>query len=97
MHGTQGLCRSHYNQEREAMTGTCSVEGCGRPTRSRGLCVHHYSKERATKSPRCSEEGCGFPSRARGLCGTHYNKARREERAERLADEYAARTAGPLR
>jgi hypothetical protein len=62
-------------------SSTCSVEGCGKPSRHRGLCESHYRKYRASddfephipmnQTP-CSVEGCDRRVVAAGICNMHY-------------------------
>lgn len=69
--------------------GTCSVENCMNPHRSKGLCEKHYMRKRRTGStdlappPRvpsevrgCSVEGCGRPHKAKSFCYLHYARWR---------------------
>jgi hypothetical protein len=64
---------------------TCTIEGCGRPHKTRGYCnVHHARfmrgapmcteiKERnRNPPPECTEEGCHGAVVAHGLCNMHY-------------------------
>lgn len=60
----------------------CSVDGCGKPHKSKGLCNAHYlDRYRAGRSawPRCSVEGCDHQARsARSpYCEMHYGRLRR--------------------
>jgi hypothetical protein len=65
--------------------GTCSIDGCESPAKTRGWCNKHYLRWQAHGDPeyvkppkaRCAE--CDHPVVARGLCGTHYARWRRTE------------------
>lgn len=62
----------------------CSVEGCGKPSRSRGWCPLHYKRWKRNGDPLstqidvgacsrpCRIAGCGRLIAAKGLCNTHY-------------------------
>lgn len=67
----------------------CTIEGCGRPHKSRGYCQTHYMQykrgapvvsEIKPRTPRdlmpdeCVEAGCSDPVKAKGLCKTHYQR-----------------------
>lgn len=64
----------------------CTVEGCGKPHKSRGYCQTHYMRykrgvpvehpvrPRGPKPPECVEEGCSSPVKGRGLCNLHYTR-----------------------
>ncbi len=68
--------------------GTCSVNGCDRPSRKRGWCEAHYQRWRqngepgpAVIAPRdggrwCSVAGCGRVATSRGWCSLHYTRWR---------------------
>lgn len=70
--------------------GTCSVDGCDRPTHVRGWCAGHYDRwkrMRDVQSDRplrrryppnslCSVEGCGRPRQGGDWCATHYYRLR---------------------
>lgn len=66
--------------------GTCSIEGCERPAKTRGWCQKHYVRWLAHGDPmivlppgkprrRCTV--CGEPARSHGFCGVHLGKWRR--------------------
>ena len=68
---------------------TCSLHGCGKPTRRRGYCSGHYQRLLIHGDPLgggperlrlpgqgCSVEGCDGDRHARGLCGKHYWRIR---------------------
>jgi hypothetical protein len=70
------------------MTGTCSVDGCDRPSKCRGLCQAHYFRLRrngdvgpASISGRqrhfCSVDGCDRRVSGQGLCWTHLRRLRK--------------------
>ena len=67
--------------------GMCSVEGCGRPARTRGWCQAHYMRWWYTGDVRagdpivphpartgapCLADGCTNPQRTQGWCPAHY-------------------------
>ena len=67
----------------------CTVDGCGRPHRSRGWCAAHYARWVKHGDPLvggpvqtvetrsvCSIEGCGRPHAYRGWCSTHCQRWR---------------------
>lgn len=57
--------------------GSCAVNGCERPVRSRGLCATHYRHYRAHEAPtKCSVADCERPLIAGGLCPMHYQRFR---------------------
>ncbi len=64
----------------------CSVEGCGKPLKSRGYCNSHYERWHRTgdaltpplaapKNTKCSVSGCPKPPKGK-LCQTHYRLKR---------------------
>lgn len=71
------------------MTGTCSIAGCGRPSKARGWCYMHWKRWRlsgdpGTAGPRhirggriCKVEGCGLRAHAKDLCNTHHARFQR--------------------
>lgn len=71
------------------MLETCSVDGCGRPRKTRGLCQTHYVRlwrtgsagdselKRRPAGVPCSVEGCSRPSKSRDLCSMHYHRWQR--------------------
>ena len=61
----------------------CSVEGCGKPRKSRGWCSTHYERWRRNGDPLvarvyggagCSVDGCANPHEARGWCQMHLQR-----------------------
>lgn len=69
------------------MTGSCSIEGCTRPSTGRSMCNAHWERRRRYGDPlaggpfreskppkRCSVDGCDAYAKARGWCATHYQR-----------------------
>lgn len=61
----------------------CSVDGCGKPMKSKGFCGNHYATNRRNGTPiplrqkslnraQCSAPGCDKKSSAKGYCSKHY-------------------------
>lgn len=63
----------------------CSIEGCGKPAKTRGWCGMHYMRWRthgttddiAVAPKVCSVVGCERRWIARGLCSLHYSRWQR--------------------
>ncbi len=75
--------------------GTCSVDGCDRPSRKRGWCTLHYGRWRAhgdplwkREKPRCRVEHCEKPAKTYGWCGMHYQRWRRHGDVAIVAHRY---------
>lgn len=68
--------------------GTCSVEDCERPVKTKGFCQGCYIKQRRAKSKNgpCLIEGCTRPWQTQGYCGNHYNQARKNGLIGKLPD-----------
>lgn len=105
---TRGWCRPHYKrwerlgdvqadrpfqQKRPAGAGgTCTIEGCGMPTRRRA-CAGHAARIRTHGDPQahipllirgalgptppCSIVGCDKPMKSRSMCIGHYSRLHR--------------------
>jgi hypothetical protein len=66
--------------------GTCSVDGCDRPSKHRGWCIAHYhrwlrkgdvgSADIQSRGQKCTVEGCDRSHNAHGYCGIHYTRLR---------------------
>lgn len=65
----------------------CTIEGCGRPHKSRGWCQTHYARwmrgvepigpiktRERNKPDECIEEDCHEPVKSKGLCKMHYQR-----------------------
>ena len=55
---------------------TCSIHGCGKPSRYRGRCGRHYREWLAMRPLLCGVDGCDRPRYARGFCVMHYTRLR---------------------
>lgn len=67
----------------------CSVDGCGKPHRTKGWCVNHYWRfrfygdplgggpDKLRQPPVCTIEGCSKKSYAHGLCSAHNYRRRK--------------------
>lgn len=68
--------------------GTCSIEDCGRPARTRGWCGRHYQRWCNHGDPLCLKqvrklctvESCDGYRLSRGLCGQHHHRRLTDER-----------------
>lgn len=82
--------------------GTCSVDGCEKPARSRGWCNAHYERWRKSgiepigvlaprepAPPICRIPDCEAPPLARGWCSHHYRRWQRT--GDPLLDLYGLR------
>ncbi|MGC5584142.1 hypothetical protein [Ornithinimicrobium sp. W1665] len=78
----RGLCRNHYNFERNRAVdrgdwqtytppATCEEDGCTEGHYSRGKCRLHYERHKAKVAP-CSVGDCTNGSHAKGMCMAHY-------------------------
>lgn len=74
-----GLCKSHYQQQRNQSAPLCAVQDCDSPSKAKGLCARHYRAARTRRE--CSIDGCTTIINARGLCGKHYKQLREKEKA----------------
>ena len=69
--------------------GSCSIDSCERPAKSRGWCAAHYQiwytrghplapstriKRDDPSRPQCLADGCSTPFFAKGLCSAHYQR-----------------------
>ena len=72
----------------------CSVDGCGKPAKTRGWCVTHYSRVLRNGDPlvvlpsgprkkRCGVDGCEQKHFGRGFCRKHYARWYRHGDPER--------------
>lgn len=61
----------------------CSVDGCGKPVKSKGFCGNHYATNHRNGTPiplrvkslkrgPCSADGCDKKASAKGYCSKHY-------------------------
>jgi hypothetical protein len=81
------ICKVHYTAEWRARQGTCSIEGCERPSNAAHLCEMHYKRKQRSLpdwdkliAPRmkrgggCAVDGCERPVYARGHCTMHHQR-----------------------
>ena len=96
----RGMCNSHYKRWsrygdptagqafRTPRADWCSVEGCGRPARTREWCGKHYmrlrrhgdptaGRDRNPTPPACGVDGCAGDPYVRGWCARHYTRWQR--------------------
>lgn len=69
-----GLCHSHYDEERKQNLPLCSHDGCDVPSHAKGLCNKHYRQILQKTKPLCSIDGCGRHQQTSGLCNSHYRR-----------------------
>ena len=71
-----GLCRIHYNAQRQERMPECSADECVEKQHAKGLCMSHYRAQREKKMPQCFVNGCEKNQHTKGLCSYHYNLIR---------------------
>lgn len=59
--------------------GTCSIQGCARPSKARSWCSAHYEQWRKRLGPAasCSVVGCDRKAYAKTWCSLHYDRQQR--------------------
>lgn len=71
---SRGVCRQHYDKERNREMPECSVAGCKRVSSRRGMCDSHYRSSLAKRKPECVVPGCESRQKAKGYCDRHYQR-----------------------
>lgn len=93
---SRGLCRRHYDANRDRNAYTCKT--CGRKNVTGNLCGGCYYRASEATKPRCTVPGCKWAGRVRGLCYTHHarmNKYGTVEPTEEMRRE-ARKRSDPL-
>lgn len=113
------MCKLHYGRwqktgspgpaqpqpPRQVTSGTCAMDGCGRPLKAVALrlCARHYDRWLLTGSTGgpirgigstaglCSEATCAEPVNSRGLCAKHYFARHHQENRDRRSAAFRRR------